>query len=116
MSKLIEESPQAPVACTLGSNELGTQIERWNALYAEAGVERTVTDRGLRVRFRRDSAVERELRALVAVEVECCAWADWTVEAASDELSLDVSSTEDGLAVIHTWFLDEEPVVPRSCC
>ncbi|HEX6702004.1 MAG TPA: hypothetical protein VF101_14855 [Gaiellaceae bacterium] len=96
---------ETPVACTLGSAKLGTQVERWDELYAEAGAERRETDEGLRVSFRRAPGVERELRDLVAVETECCAWADWTVQADADELVLEVTSREDGLPVLHSWFL-----------
>jgi hypothetical protein len=74
-------------------------------LYADAGTARIETDGGLRVRFRTSPAAERELRALVAVEGECCAWADWRVEASEEELVLEVSSTGDGIPVIHDWFL-----------
>jgi hypothetical protein len=94
------------IACTLGSDELGRPVERWKVLYADAGIARAATDEGVRVRFRRDPRVERELRELVAVEVECCAWAAWTVEA-GDELVLEIGSTGDGVAVIHGWFLDQ---------
>ena len=111
-----DEAPDAPVACTLGSTELGTQVERWRKLYAEAGADRTVTDDGLRVGFRREAAVERELRELAAVEVRCCAWAGWAVEERGSELVLSVTSTGDGISVIHSWFLAEEPVLPRPDC
>ena len=103
---------QGPVACTLGSAELGMQAERWRKLYAGAGTERAETGDGVRLRFRRDVAVERELRELVAVENECCAWAAWTIEADACELVLEVRSTGDGIPVIHGWFLAEEPVLP----
>jgi hypothetical protein len=109
------EAPKTPIACTLGSVEVGTQVERWKKLYADAGTERTVTDDGLRVRFRRDFAVEHELRDLVAVEMECCTWAEWNVEAVAAELILEISSSGDGIPVIHSWFLNEEPVLPTSC-
>jgi len=94
-----------PVACTLGSADLGTQVARWRQLYADAGTERRETDDGVRVRFRRDAAGERELRELVAVESECCAWADWTVEADARQLLLAVTSTGDGIPVLHSLFL-----------
>jgi hypothetical protein len=94
------------VACTLGSADLAAQAERWRRLYADAGSERIVTAEGLRVRFRRDSAVEQELRALVAVEVGCCAWAQWTVEEQPEELVLEVRSAGAGISVIHGWFLE----------
>jgi hypothetical protein len=105
MSQLTNETP--PVACTLGPAELGGQVGRWRELYARSGTERTETDYGLRVGFRRDRSVERELRDLVAVEIECCAWADWKVRADARELTLEISSSGDGIPVIHSWLLAE---------
>ena len=103
-----------PVACTLGSSELRTQAQRWKRLYSEAGFARTETDAGMRVHFRHSREAERELAELVAVERECCKWAEWTVEADEDDLILELTSTGDGISVIHTWFLEEEAVVPTS--
>ena len=94
-----------PVACTLGAAELETQGERWETLYAGAGTERTPTAAGLHVSFRRDPDVERELRELVAVEVECCKGADWRVETGSTEIVLEISSRGEGIPVIQSWFL-----------
>jgi hypothetical protein len=94
-----------PVACTLRPGELATQGARWKALFAGAGTERTATNDGLCVAFRRDPAVERELRELVAVEIECCKWADWRIDARPRELVLDISATGDGIPVIQSWFL-----------
>jgi hypothetical protein len=103
-----------PVACTLGSSELGTQVERWKTLYAETGFGRTETDDGVRVHFRRSDEAERELTALVGVERECCKWAELKLEADEDDLILEITSTGDGVSVMHTWFLEEEPVVPNA--
>lgn len=97
-----------PVTCTLGSRELRAQAARWRRLYAEAGIERTATDDGLRVRFR--PAAERELRELVAVEAECCAWARWSVDARGEEVVLEIDAAGDRVAVIHGWLLAEEAV------
>jgi hypothetical protein len=94
-----------PIACTLTRTHSGTQRERWRTLFAEAGIARIETDAGLRLSFRRAPAVERELQNLVAVEVGCCKWAEWTVEALGGELALEITSTGDGVAVIHDWFL-----------
>ena len=95
----------APVACTLGASEHATQSARWKALYAGAGIERVQTEDGLRVSFRRDPAVERELRELVAVEVECCRWAAWRIETDPAAIVLDVGSRGEGIAVIHGWLV-----------
>jgi hypothetical protein len=99
-----------PVACTLGSSELGTQAERWKWLFTQTGFGRTETDARLRVHFMRSA--EAELTALVAVERECCKWAEWTIEADEDGLILEITSTGDGISVIHTWLLEQNPFVP----
>lgn len=95
----------APViACTLGGDELGTQAERWMRLGRDAGLGRTETADGLRIRFRDQPGVEQELRALVAVEGTCCAWARWEVQRADGELVMRVTSTHDGAATLKAMF------------
>src|SRR5215475_11385118 len=103
-----------PVACTLGSSELESQAARWKSLYAGAGFGRTETEVGVRVHFRRSQETEHELTALVAVERECCKWAEWTLVADEDDLMLEITSSGDGVSVIHTWFREEEPIVPTA--
>jgi hypothetical protein len=112
MSAETSGGQHAPVACTLDSAGLGTQVERWRTLYAKAGIHRVETDRGLRICFERDPAVDSELRDLVDVEIRCCTWAGWTIGRNAGELTLDITSAGDGVAVIHSWFLGEAPVVP----
>lgn len=92
------------VACMLGSAELTRQHDRWALLRAGAELERTETADGLRVRFRGDPSVERELRALTAIENACCAWAHWRVETAAGEVVLDVTSSGDGVAAAQALF------------
>ena len=107
---MTESTTEAPVACTLSAGDLRAQAGRWRALYAAAGIERTATADGIRVRFRRDAAVEAELRALVAVEVECCKWAEWSVAAGANELVLGVASSGHAIDVIHGWFPGEAAI------
>lgn len=94
----------AVVACTLSSEDLGTQSERWGRLRAQAGLGRTATDDGLRTTFRDEPAVEDELRALVAVENDCCSWASWEVSREDGILVMHARSTGDGIAVLHGMF------------
>lgn len=96
--------PSAAVACSLGPADLRAQRERWRILYAEAATARIATQDGVRVCFPRDPAVEAELRALVAVEAECCTFAKWAVDAAGAELVLEVSASGEGIAVVQSWF------------
>ena len=91
-----------PVACTLTSAELGAQGERWHRLIARAMTERAETSHGLRICFRPEA--EEELRALAAAEAECCPWATWTVERDAGTIVLDVRSTDEGIATLHSVF------------
>ena len=91
-----------PVACTLGAADLAPQHRRWEQLMAQALTERSVTADGLRLIFRPEA--EDELRALVAVETGCCAWAAWTVEPTNGAVVLDVRSADEGIATLHGMF------------
>lgn len=95
----------APViACELSDDETGTQVRRWMRLGQDAGLDRLETEDGLRIRFRDEPAVEEELRALVAVEKNCCSWAHWEIHRADGDLVLEVSSALEGAAILHAMF------------
>jgi hypothetical protein len=93
-----------PVTCTLTPAELAAQGKRWEQLIARAMTERAETPDGLRICFRPERGAEEELRALVAVETECCPWAAWTVEPDAGMIVLDVRSTAEGVATLHGMF------------
>ena len=90
------------IACTLGVADLRAQARRWEQLMARALTGRDETPDGLRLSFRPEA--EDELRALVAVEAGCCAWAAWTVEPVAGAVVLDVRSADEGVATVHTMF------------
>jgi hypothetical protein len=92
----------APIACTLTSADQAAQAGRWERLLARAMTGQTETADGLRISFRPDA--EEELRALVAVESECCSWAAWTVRRNSGAIVLDVRAAAEGVAALRTMF------------
>lgn len=92
------------IACTLSGEDLSAQRERWKRLRATAGIDRVETVDGLRISFNAESAVERELRALVDVENTCCSWADWQVLPERGVLVMQVRSGGDGVAALHRMF------------
>ena len=71
---------------------------------ARAMTKRTEMADGLRLSFRPEPEAEEELRRLVAVEVECCRWAAWTVQTDAGATVLDVRSTGPGVATLHGMF------------
>jgi hypothetical protein len=90
----------------LGADDLARQSSRWNVLRARAGLERVETETGLRLYFAREAGVEDELRALVAIERECCRWADWAVDPEDERLVMCVCSTGEGVVALHGMFSD----------
>jgi hypothetical protein len=90
------------IACTLTSADLAAQGRRWERLMARALTARAATADGLRLTFRPEA--EDELRALVAVEAGCCAWAAWTVEPAAGAVVLDVRSAAEGIDALYAMF------------
>jgi hypothetical protein len=105
-----DDQGTVPVACTLGSADLAAQAAAWARLGDRAMIERTQTADGLRITFRPEAGAEEDLRRLVAVENECCAWATWTVRTDADtstgtgRLVLDIRSTGDGVTTLHGMF------------
>ena len=92
------------VACTLNDTDLKTQQQRWLNLGENFGISRTPTVDGLRLYFRYHPKVEQELRELVAVENDCCAWAAWSVERDGDAAAMVAASQGDGVATLHSMF------------
>ena len=90
------------IACTLTAGDLAAQHRRWEQLMAQALTGRAETPDGLRLSFRPEA--EDELRALVAIETGCCAWAAWTVEPTAGAIVLDVRSAGEGIATVHAMF------------
>jgi MerR family transcriptional regulator, copper efflux regulator len=100
-------SEPVPIACALTSADLAAQAHRWKRLIAGDLTDRAEIADGLRLSFRAEAAAE--LRALVAVEAECCPWAAWRVERADGSVVLDVRSPGEGAAVLHVMFADDRP-------
>jgi hypothetical protein len=93
-----------PVACTLSLAGLAGQRQRWERLAGRAMTERAETAEGLRMVFRSEPGAEEELRALMAVENECCRWAEWKVEAGDGQVVLTVRAAGDGITALHGMF------------
>ena len=102
--KMSQPETHPVVACTLSDADLASQGARWEQLCRDAELERAFTDDGIKLIFRNAPAIESELRSLVAVESECCAWANWSVSNNGSDLVLGVSSTGDGVMTLHAMF------------
>ena len=100
------QGPSATVACTLNGDDLAAQAQRWRALLAQNGLERSEVDDGIRITLRDAIGVEEELRALAALENACCSWAHWDVAREDGSLVLHARSSGDGVAALQNMFVD----------
>ena len=109
-----ESTSAVPVACSLSRDGLAAQAARWVRLAARAMTKRAQTDDGLRIWFRPGPGAEEELRALAAVESDCCPWATWTVWTDHGYIVLDVRSSRVGVATLHGMFTGLRPERPAE--
>lgn len=74
------ERARIPIACSLDAGQVGDRLGWWRAVMAHAIGEPVTVEGGVRVRL--PSALEVEVRRLVAAESECCAFFDFDVASA----------------------------------
>src|SRR5262245_49091931 len=98
-------SPSAPIACSLSKDGYAERERRWRSLAERAFVGTADTPDGLRLTFGAKPGVEAELRELANLELECCAFANWTVRTTDETVVLDVSgSNPAAVAAVHGMF------------
>ncbi len=90
-----EHQRSAPIACSLAQTDLAHRQDRWLQLWQRAAVDAVTTSNGLRLLFRATPGVERELSQLAELEQDCCAFADWSVQAMFGKLRPHVETTTD---------------------
>ena len=97
-----EHQRSAPIACSLAQTDLAHRQDRWLQLWRRAAVDAVTISNGLRLLFRATPGVERELSQLAELEQDCCAFADWSVQARGKNLVLEVTApTEEGITAVR---------------
>ena len=92
-------------ACSLGPSELSQRGARWTALLARADTRVTRTGNGMRLTFAADQGTSGELRELVGLERQCCAFATWSVHENGGQLVVDIgANTAEGIAAVQAMF------------
>ena len=95
---------ELPIACTLNQAELGVRLATVDALRRDAMVGQTEIPGGLRIHLRNAPGVEDRLRALAFAEARCCAFLEFRIEPAGDELLLDITGAPEARPVIDEYF------------
>jgi hypothetical protein len=105
-----KDQEPAVIACSLEAVDLADRRDRWHQLEERAGVDVVTTENGLRLLFRAVPGVEAELRQLAELEQDCCAFAEWSVDAGAEEVVLDVSAESDeAIAAVQGMFSKLRP-------
>jgi hypothetical protein len=94
---------RSPIACSLDRDAGQQRQARWQALADRGLLAHGRTAHGARQRYRADPEVERELRELIELEGDCCAFLDFELERADDALVLDVRGPREADAVIELF-------------
>ena len=110
MNEQLPQDGRRPAACSLDAADGATRRRRWLELGERALLEKAATSRGVRLSYREDAGVERELRELAELERECCGFATWLVSADEDRIVLDVSAPGEGAAAVRAMFGEQAGV------
>jgi hypothetical protein len=89
------------IACALAVGERGDRRQRWRRLAEQGSGHVVETATGLRLVLTASEDVQRELRELVELERECCAFATWTIARAGSQLVLDMEAEGEAVAAVH---------------
>ena len=93
-----------PAACTLTSDAAAERRLAWQALADHALIEQRETECGVTLSYSAASGIQAKLRELVALEADCCAFADWRVERRGDRVVLEVTASEDSVDALQAMF------------
>jgi hypothetical protein len=88
-----------PIACTLGTSQLGQRLDEIAALGAESLLGHELEDGAHTLRFRRDDRTRRQLEEIVAAEARCCPFLDLSLGERDGELVLALDAPIEGRLV-----------------
>ncbi len=94
-----------PIACTLGTSQLGQRLDEIAALGAESLLGHELEDGAHTLRFRRDDRTRRQLEEIVAAEARCCPFLDLSISEGDSELLLTIAASDGGEAVAEALAL-----------
>ena len=93
-----------PIACSLGPDDLRDRRRLWRDLAQTALRKQLDTDGGVRLEYAAHDGVARTLRELVALEQQCCAWANWNLSDDDDLVVLEVTTRLEAVTALQTMF------------
>ena len=85
-----------PIACTLGSDDLGQRLNEIAALGADSLIGHQSKDEVHTLRFRRDEGTRCRLEQIAAAEARCCSFLDLGISERDGYLVLTIAAVEGG--------------------
>lgn len=95
---------EIPIACALTPDGMTARVALIDGLAADGLLDRTATDRGLRVRMLDRPDIEQRTRELITAESQCCAFLDFELTREAGDLVLDIAGPEDARPVAEVFF------------
>ncbi|MDQ4143050.1 MAG: hypothetical protein M3198_04760 [Actinomycetota bacterium] len=97
-----------PVACSLDAPASKSREQEWESLISSHLVDRGAIVDGVKLTFRSSEVSRTEVKRLVDLERDCCAWINWDLREADTSLALEATAeTEEGVKVLRSWFTPE---------
>lgn len=107
MSDRSAAEPAPPIVCTLAGTDQAKRFEEWRALARAARIAHADLPDGATLLYRRSAEIEAELRRLVALEADCCAFLAFDLESTGDAFRLTVTGPALALPLIREgWGAD----------
>ncbi len=100
---------ELPIACTLGPADAQTRQQRWLAVAHDALLTSERTSDGARQIYRADPAVQQELKELIDLEAQCCAFLDFNLTHGDDRLTLEVSGPPEAGEIVGLFAAAPHP-------
>jgi hypothetical protein len=102
-----------PIACTLDPSALGSRVAEWRALVGTA-TSRVAIDGGVELELPPTTDV-RAVADLVARELECCAFFEFSISLAHNRIALAVHGPQAAESLISE-LLGSSPATPKAGC
>ena|ERR1700694_839833 len=90
-----------PIACSLSASSLGVREDEWRALLDASLARSERIERGVRITVQ--ATASGELRRLIDLERDCCAWMEFQFDAPE---TVVITAPAAGVDVLVAMFLD----------
>jgi hypothetical protein len=92
------------IACFLDGQAYHARVARIRALMDQALLARERLETSVRLRFRLNAGVEKNLKELIALEQECCPFLTFALDTLPGEMVLTISGAQSAAALLDDAF------------